>query len=129
MSVLEDLGLAGWVITGLVTIIGVLCGVIRKQHQESVVVNEARLKEREVLTSALAAAVTAIGGITRSNDDRNEITDELSDAISAQASGFELLKQAVTYMHDANSEKLGAIIKVIESLADSLRNIAARPSA
>lgn len=126
-TALKELGLAGYVISGMASTILALASanVIqwRLASKAAAKFTTDRLAERDILTAALNNASKAIEAISRASEERNEVTEELAVAIQNWTASMEVIKERMSLQHDANSEKLNDIKFVTSSFADSVRTL------
>lgn len=112
--ILQSYGLAG-------VVIAALSAAVYLQYKNAFEVNNNRLSERDVLIKALESNTTAIRENAKATDNRNAITQELSDAIAKQATAFDLFLQKAQFQQDGLKENIKDQKAVIEALAESNR--------
>jgi hypothetical protein len=124
-GVLKELGAAGAAISVLMTTIGVLGGAIvvldRRNKSSADATNKARMAEREIMIKMLEASNTAINRSSEASEQRNEVTQQLADAIKSQATVFAIVNERVSLYHADNKEKLKDVSDVVGAMADALR--------
>lgn len=127
--VLKDLGLAGYVISGLATAVTGLAGYIvlqwRGQSKAAAATAKERLSERESLLSALNSTGKAIEAIVRATEANKLVTAELGEVIQTWITTMEVINERLAGQHVSNTEKLKDIKDVVGSFAESQRTLAA----
>lgn len=123
IRILESMGVAGAIIFVLMSVIGVLAGVIRVMYNHSNKVYGYRLAERDTLKDALANASNVLANVLKATEDRNDLTQELGDLIAKQSAAFELLKVTVLAEYTSIRENHTAITQAVTSQAQSLREL------
>lgn len=120
-ATLKGMGAAGAAISVLLTACGALAGAVVFQWKQANKVYGFRLAERDTLNKALTDNTKAIEGMTRATEERNQVTQELADAIAKQAAAFERVNDRVGFYHEDNKEKLTDLRKVTEAMAEAVR--------
>jgi hypothetical protein len=120
-SALRELGLAGAAIYVLLTTVGALCGVIVFLFRQNNKLNAERRAESAIMIKLIESNNSALGRFASSTDERNRVTQDLADAIAAQAAAFEMVNQRVGFYHEANTEKLKDMRDVVAAGAEAMR--------
>lgn len=118
---LEGLGVAGAIITVLMTTIGALCSVIVAQWKHSNKVYGYRLQERDTLNKALSDSSRVLADLVRVSDERNELTEEQAELLSEQATALELLRNTVLNQYEVIRDHQQASVQAVASIAEALR--------
>lgn len=114
IPILQQYGLAGVVIFSLGF-------VVWKQNRDAFEVNNSRLGERDVLIKALEANTTAIQENAKVTEQRNQVTQDLSEAISKQAGALDLFLQKSEFNQTTMRETVQVQTKVFSEFSESIR--------
>lgn len=121
MQTLSGMGAAGAAISVLMTVVVALVGTIVYLFKK----NEKQHLERRAKSAAVIKLIesnnTALTKVAESTDERNKVTQELAEAIKAQAQAFEMVNQRIEFYHDGNIEKLKDLATAFASHADAVR--------
>lgn len=119
------MGTEGAIITTLMGVVTVLSTVIVVMYNRANKIYGYRLKERDVLNTALSSATTATKEHTRSMENRSAAIAALADAIKDQSASFEHVRDRVQMQFDFQSKEFGRHAQVIEAMAEANRVMAA----
>lgn len=122
-EVLQSMGVAGAIITVLMSAVGALSTAIILMYRKANDVNAARLKERDLLTSTLIDSNNTMRGMLEAMQERNDVTDQLAQAISNQSSQAHLSSERVKMQYDVMREDHARMAVVVGSLAEAVRTI------
>jgi 7-cyano-7-deazaguanine synthase in queuosine biosynthesis len=114
IPILQSYGLAGVVIAAL----GI---TVWQQNKNAFEVNNHRLAERDVLIKALEANTTAIRENAKVTEARNQVTQDLADAISKQAGAFDIFLQKTEFNQANFKDAQQAQGKALEAFSESNR--------
>jgi hypothetical protein len=114
VPILQGYGLAGVVIFSLGF-------VVWKQNRDAFEVNNHRLAERDVLIKALESNTTAIRENAKVTEQRNQVTQDLAEAISKQAGAFDIFLQKSEFHQGNTRDTLQAHAKALEAFSESNR--------
>jgi hypothetical protein len=120
-STVQGLGSAGAAILVLLTTVSGLAGVIAFLFRQNGNLNSERRGENAAVVKLLADNNAAMEKFAVSMRERNKATQDLAEAITAQAQAFEMVNQRVAFYHEANTEKLRDLRDVVAASADALR--------
>lgn len=123
-----NLGLAGWVISGLAGAVVTLAGAIALQWKNGNDTNKARITEASTHSASLQKALidthTALHEIIETSKRRNEVTEKLTALIAEQGIGFRLFTEQFKHQQETVNSDLETAIDAVKSLAESLRVLA-----
>lgn len=114
VTVLQGYGLAG-------VVIAALGYAVWQQSKNAFEVNNHRLAERDVLIKALEANTTAIRENAKVTEARNQVTQDLAEAIGKQAGAFDLFLQKSEFNQTNMKDSIQAQSKVLEAFSESSR--------
>lgn len=118
-------GAAGAAISVLMGTVSILAGavvVLYKRNNSTIdETTKARIAERDVFAKLIGDTNTALNGVIDVNEQRNRVTEELSDAIKSQGTTFAIVNERVSLYHTDNKEKLKEVHDVVGSMADAVR--------
>lgn len=124
-TALRELGPAGAAIYVLLATVVALAGVVvflfRQISNLNTQLNAERRSESAVVIKLIESNNTALNKFADSTDERNKVTQDLADAINAQAAAFEMVNQRVGFYHEANTEKLKDMRDVVAAGAEAVR--------
>lgn len=120
-TALKDMGAAGAAISVLLTAITGCVSAIVLLYRENKKLNAERRTESAAVIKLIESNNTALNKVADSTEERNKVTQELADAIKAQASAFEMVNQRVGFYHEANTDKLKDLREVTASQAEAVR--------
>lgn len=123
MELLKEMGLAGTIISVLMTVVGILSGVIAKQYQDAQKVYKYRLAERDTLNKALSDNTAILAELSKVMQQRNDTTADLSENISRQAIMFEALRDAGKSNFAVYKDDQHRIEDVVGAIAEAMRNV------
>jgi hypothetical protein len=118
-------GVAGWIIGSLVSVIGVLSGVIVKQYVDAKAVNNHRLAERDTLMTVLNGVKTSQSESAAASRERNQMTAELARIISASTTQTETVHALMKMQFEFLKEDYSRLADIVTSIAEGVRNLAA----
>lgn len=118
---LSGMGVAGAVISVLMVVVTTLAGVIVYLFKQNTKLHIERRAESAAVIKLIESNNTALTEVARSTDERNRVTQELAEAIKAQAQAFEMVNQRIEFYHDGNIEKLKDLAVAFASHADAVR--------
>lgn len=122
---LRGMGTEGAIITTLMGVITVLSGVIFAMYSRANKIYGYRLKERDILTTALNSSTSAAKEHTRSMENRSAAITALADAVKDQSASFEHLRDRVMMQYEFLSKEFDRHTQVIEAMAEANRAISA----
>lgn len=120
-SALAGMGAAGAAITVLMTVVSALAAVIVYLFKQNTKLHLERRAESAAVVKLIESNNTALTKVADSTDERNRVTQELAEAIKAQAVAFEMVNQRIEFYHDGNIEKLKDLAIAFASHADAVR--------
>lgn len=100
------MGTEGAIISVLMGTVPILCGVIVIMYNRANKIYGYRLRERDVLNTALSAATAATREHTQAMESRSAAMTALADAIRDQSATFEQLRDRVQMQHEFVSREL-----------------------
>ncbi|GAC1325883.1 MAG: hypothetical protein NVSMB28_21250 [Collimonas sp.] len=103
---LKNSGGAGAIIAVLMAVIVTLSEVIRRMYNTANEVYGYRLAERDVLNKALTDNSAVLAALNRAIEQRNNISDELTDAIKIQTLAFERLNDRIDLQNKAVNDEI-----------------------
>lgn len=118
---LSGMGPAGAAITVLMAVVTTLAGVIVYLFKQNTKLHLERRVESAAVIKLIESNNTALTKVADSTDERNRVTQELAEAIKAQAQAFEMVNQRIEFYHDGNIEKLKDLATAFASHADAVR--------
>lgn len=122
---LRGMGTEGAIITTLMGVVSILSGVIYTMYSRANKIYGYRLKERDVLTTALNSSTSAAKEHTRSMENRSAAIAALASAVKDQSASFEHLRDRVMMQYEFLSKEFDRHTQVIEAMAEANRAIAA----
>lgn len=120
-NALSGMGFVGASISGLLVAIGALTTAVVFLYRRVNAINEERKEEIRGAQKVAETTNAILTKIAEVNDDRNKATEDLADAIKAQATVFEIVTQRSDFQHAANLEKMKDLREVVGSLSDAVR--------
>lgn len=123
-QILRGMGTEGAIITTLMGVITVLCAVIASMYVRANKIYGYRLKERDVLNTALASSTEATKEHTRSMESRSAAIAALADAVKDQSASFEHLRDRVMMQYEFMSREFDRHTQVVEAMAEANRSMA-----
>jgi hypothetical protein len=114
VTILQGYGLAG-------VVIAALGFAVWQQSKNAFEVNNARLSERDVLIKALESNTTAIRENAKVTEQRNQVTQDLAEAISKQAGAFDIFLQKSDFSQSNMKDTLQGQLKALEAFSESNR--------
>lgn len=120
-STLAGMGAAGAAITVLMAVVSALACVIVYIFKQNTNLHLERRAESAAVVKLIESNNTALTKVADSTDERNRVTQELAEAIKAQAQAFEMVNQRIEFYHDGNIEKLKDLATAFASHADAVR--------
>lgn len=121
-TVLHGMGLAGAVITVLLSVVGSLAAVIVWMQRRADKVYGYRLAERDALNKALTEAASAQQAQAAATSERNQLQDQLSETITSLTQSIALFIERQTVHHEHLVTDQGRMITVIDAIAEAMRN-------
>jgi len=118
---LKGMGVAGAIIIVLMGVITVLSAVIALLWKHSNKVYGYRLAERDVLNAALNDSKTALYAMLAETKERNEITEELADVVSKQASAFDALSERIRMHYERLIDDNSRMNLVVNAISEAMR--------
>lgn len=125
-STLESMGASGAAITVLMTTVSALAAVVVYQNKRAEKINGHRLTERDTLNKALTEASAALLRISDVTKERNNLTNELAEAIQAQSIAFERLRDKIEFQYVSLKEETQRQSMIVSAVAESSRTTAAQ---
>lgn len=122
---LASMGVAGAIIFVLMTVIAGLLTANVLQWRHSNKVYGYRLQERDVLRDALNDSKHTLADVLKGMQDRNEITEELSDVIKGHTGAFMQLKAVIELHYDMMKQDKSRGEQVASAIGESLRTLTA----
>jgi hypothetical protein len=124
-AALKDLGAAGAAISVLMGTVGTLAAAVvvlwRRGNKVQEETTKARLLERDAFAKIVGDNTAAYTKIADATAQRNRVTEELADAIKAQAASSAMVNERVSFYHADNKEKLKDLSDTVGSMADAVR--------
>ncbi|MBR1004551.1 hypothetical protein ABIF65_003867 [Bradyrhizobium japonicum] len=120
-TALAGMGPAGAAIAVLMTVVTALVGAIVYLFKQNTKLHIERRAESLAVIKLIESNNTALTKVADSTDERNRVTQELAEAIKAQAQAFEMVNQRIEFYHDGNIEKLKDLATAFASHADAVR--------
>lgn len=115
-------GLEGWVIAVLMSaVMGLISAVVWMQRRADKIYGY-RLAERDTLNKALVDAAAAQQAQASATRDRNQLQDELTETIAALSQSIAMFIERQTIHHEHLVGDQERIAKVIEAIAEAMRN-------
>ncbi len=114
VTILQGYGLAG-------VVIAALGYAVYQQNKSATEVNNHRLGERDVLIKALEANTTAIRENAKVTEARNIVTQDLAEAITKQASAFDVFLQKTEFYQTNLKDSVQKQSQLFEAFAESNR--------
>lgn len=114
-----------YTIATLMTVIGVLCGVIAKQYSDAKAVNSHRLAERDTLIAALAGVKESQLEAAAASRERNSLTAELAEIMAKANMQNDTLHALFKMQFDFLKEDYSRLATVVSSIAEGVRNVTA----
>lgn len=123
-----NMGLAGWVISGLVTVVGALGGAIVFLYKGGNDASKARIADNAAQAAALQKLLVdthaALHEIIEASKKRNESTEKLSALIAELSGGFRLFTEQFRFQQETTQRDLDVAIEAVKALAESVRVLA-----
>lgn len=117
---LRGLGLPGAIIIVQMSVISALSTAIVIMYRHANKVTGYRLAERDILTTALHESKNAMNSMLLATQERNNITDDLSDVIKEQAAIFNQVSDRIRMHYEGLREDSNRISMVLGSVAESM---------
>lgn len=122
---LDGMGLAGWVIGGLASAIGVLVGAIGFQWKNGNDLNKARVVDLTGNATALQNLMKetngALSAIATATSKRNEVTERLMELITQQGHAFNVFAEQYRIQHVTTEKDLEQALDVINNMSEAQR--------
>jgi hypothetical protein len=117
-------GIHGTIIAVLMSVVGILSGVIVWMQRRADKIYGFRLAERDTANEALNAAAAAQQAQAAASRERNELQEELAETIQALTASITLFIERSTIQHTHMTADQEKQAKVIESISEAMRNVA-----
>lgn len=121
IKTLEGMGIAGAIIFVLLSAVFGLVIYVKQMQAKADKVYGYRLAERDTLNKVLTDTANVIAGILKSDQARNDLTEEQAVLIREQAHAFELLKTTVHAQYDNIKDHNTAMAMTIGAMAEAIR--------
>lgn len=118
---LRGMGTEGAIITTLMGVVMILCGVIVSMYARANKIYGYRLKERDALNTALMSSTAATKEHTRSMENRSASLSALANAVKDQSATFEHLRDRIHMQYDFISREFDRHTQVIEAMSEASR--------
>jgi hypothetical protein len=120
---LEGMGVAGAIISVLISVIVAQAGVIVAQWKHSNKVYGYRLAERDTLNKTLSDSTAALHGMLRGLEERNDITEDQAELIQKQSAAFEILRIMLLAQYENTEQSVGRLSQAVSAQAEAIRTI------
>jgi hypothetical protein len=120
---LENMGIAGAIITVLLMTVLALVAYIKSMQAKADKIYGYRLAERDTANKALTDTAQVIGQMLKVQEDRNELIDEQAKLIEKQAQAFEILKLTILAQYDNIRDHNAATASAVAAMAEALRTL------
>lgn len=120
---LVGMGVAGAIISVLLTVIGLLATGNVFQYRHSNKVYGYRLQERDTLKDALNDSKQTLAQVLAGMHERNEITEELTRVIEAHTAAFAALRDKVEVHYTVIKRDSERSEQVITAISESMRTM------
>lgn len=122
---LASMGIAGAIISVLLTVIVALATANVWQWRHSNKVYGYRLQERDTMRDALSDSRRTMVDLLKGMQERNEITEELSDVVKAHTAGFQSLKDKIEMQVANDAHMKNRTETVISAISEGIRTLTA----